>query len=83
VLVTLVVLLAIISVPVIAVMAAVLYGSRAFGWGFHHYPKSAAMVAFVLIVALFVAALSFNRLFPGCNFTWGMFGGYSHCTPIR
>ncbi len=75
-------LLAIISVAVIAMMAAVLYGSMAFGWGFHNYPKSAALVAFALIVMVFSAALSFNRLFPGCEFRWGMFGGYATCRPL-
>ena len=70
-----------ITLAIVAVMAAVLYGSRALGWGLHHYPRSAALVTLILILGVFTAALTFNRLFPGCDFHWGMFGGF--CAPVH
>ena len=72
-----VLMLAEITLAIVAVMAAVLYGASALGWGLHRYPRSAALVTLILILGVFLAALTFNRLFSGCDFHWGMFGG--HC----
>jgi hypothetical protein len=60
------VLLIIVAVVVLP-MAALFYGSMAFEWGFHNYPKTAAALAIVLIVALFVAGGSFSHFFPMCR----------------
>ena len=69
---TLMIFLAAILIP----MAAVMYGSMAFGWGLHRYPRTAAMVAFLLVGTVFGGGTHlYNRIFPGCNFHWGMFGG--------
>ena len=64
----LVFLLAIITIPTIAIMAAVMYGSLAMGWGLHNYPKITGLIIFLLVVAVLLAALSYNSLFPGAIF---------------
>ncbi|HEX4106284.1 MAG TPA: hypothetical protein VHX92_08630 [Rhizomicrobium sp.] len=74
-------MLAVVSLSVVALMALLLYGSMALGWGLHHYPRSAALVAGLLVIGVFMAALTFNRVFPNCNFHWGMFGG--SCSPVH
>jgi hypothetical protein len=71
----LVIVLGIIMLAIVAVMAAVLYGSRAMGWGLHRYPKTA--LAVVLFLAL-AAALSYSRLFPGCTLSIGL-GRQARC----
>ena len=65
-----VLMLAVVTLAIVAVMAAVLYGSRALGWGLDRYPRSAALVTLILILGVFLAAVTFNRVFPGCDFHW-------------
>jgi hypothetical protein len=64
----LIVILAAVSLPIFAALGAFLYASESMGWAFHNYPKSAALVCALLAAAVFIAALSFNRVFPGCGF---------------
>ena len=54
-------------------MAAVWYGSKAFDWGFHNYPKTAGLIALVFVIAVLFAALTFHHVFPNCQVAlkWG------------
>jgi hypothetical protein len=59
----LLILVGVVVVP----MAALFYGSAAIGWGFRQYPKSTFAVMVLLFLGLVVAALAFERIFPGCH----------------
>jgi uncharacterized membrane protein len=74
-------MLAVVTLSMVALMALILYGSMALGWSIHHYPRSAALVTGLLVIGVFMAAITFNRVFPNCDFHWGMFGGF--CLPVH
>jgi hypothetical protein len=78
----LILILAAVSLPVFIAMGAFLYGSKVMGWGFHAYPRTAALVCIMLVAVVFVAALSFNRVFPGCGYSGrGVHFGFIVCDP--
>jgi hypothetical protein len=66
------VFLILIAVTVVP-MAAIWYGAKVFGWGFHNYPKTAGLIAIVCVFAVVFAGLTFHRVFPNCRVAlkWG------------
>jgi hypothetical protein len=52
---------------IVVPMLAIWYGSSAFGWGFHNYPKSTAAIALLLVVALVLAGATYRHFFPLCD----------------
>jgi len=66
---------------ILAPMAGVMYGSMAFGWGLYRYPKTTALVGLLFVMAMFMAGLTYNWVFPRCKFRWGRLGGHAFCAP--
>jgi hypothetical protein len=63
----LVLALLIIGAAVVLSMGALFYGAMGFGWIMRRYPKTAAAVAVVLVMAVLFAAGSFSHFFPNCR----------------
>ena len=56
---------------IVVPMAALLYGSRALGWGFREYPKTTFAIIVLIFLSLIFAVLGFRYFFPGCRAEYG------------
>ena len=71
------IIVAVVALP----MSALMIGPTAFGWGLHHFPRTAAAIAVLLVAAVLFAATSFSYFFPTCGAGMTPFRPGNYCAP--